>query len=376
MMKYKVFLIAVLLILSSCYLFSYRAEAAEIDHFDNSVEEIKNSVDENTRDQMELLGVSDVDMTSIGSLNFNDTLSLIGEWLSESISGPFSACALLTAIILLASLLESYTFSLRYVDTKDIMNIVSSLLIITTLVTPITELIYRSLDIIKGSASTMLIYIPVMTGIMAFSGHIVSSGGYYATVMAASQVIAQLSTAFFAPLLNIFLALSVTSAISERVKLSGICELISKVIKWTLAFAMSIFTAILSIQGVAANAADSAASKAVRFTLSSFIPIVGASVSDAYKSIEGSVNLLRSGVGIFVIIAVMVSILPLVLQIILWQLSVQLAKTIAETFNVSSTVTVLSSISSVLSVLLAVIASLTSVFLISSGVLLAIGGGS
>ncbi len=369
-------LTAFIIVMTALILLTPTAHAEGLEAFDNSVEEIKERVDTDTQERMAQLGVEKADVTQIAGMDLKQALGMLGDMISQAAKAPLTACILLTAVIILSSLLESYTYSLRYVDTKDVMNAVTSLMVIGVLVTPITELIRTSLEAVKSAASLMLIYAPVMVAVMAFSGHVISSGGYYATVMAASQGIAALSGAFFAPLLHIFLALSVSSAISERVKLSGICELLAKLMKWSLTFAMSIFTAILSIQSFAASAADSVASKAVRFTLSSVIPVVGASVSEAYKAIQGSVNLLRSGIGVFVILAVLLTFLPLITQVILWQLSVFAAKTAAETFGVSSVTTVLGSISTVLSVLTALIVSLASVFLIATGALMAVGGGS
>lgn len=357
-------------------LFSISAGAEGVEQFDNEVRELEDSLSDEVKERMESLGCPDTDIGNISGISLHDTLSMISDMIADSAAKPLASAALMLAVILLSSLLESYTFSLRYVDTKDVMNVVTSLMLVTALVTPIAGLIQTALDTVKGAASLMLIYVPLMVGIMAFSGHIVQSGGYYATVMTASEGIAQLSSVFLAPLLNIYLAISVSSAISERVKLSGICEMIAKVIKWTLTFAMTVFTAILSVQSFAAGAADSAASKAVRFTLSSFIPVVGASVSEAYRAIGGSLNLLRSGLGVFVIIAMLVTFLPLIVQILLWQFSTMLAKTAAQTFGVSSAVNVLGSISTVLSVLTAIIVTVMSVFLISTGALLAIGGGA
>lgn len=352
------------------------ASAEATDAFDESVESLTDTVSGDVRERMEQLGYSDTDITRASGISVSDSLSLIVDMIGEAVSGPLLSTVLLTAVIILSSLLESYTFSLRYVDTRDVMNVVASLLVITVLVSPITSLIQDSLDTVKTASSLMLAYVPIMAGIMMFSGHIVRSGGYYATVMAASQGIAQLSSRIIAPLLNIFLALSVSASISERVRLGGICELLSKLMKWTLTFSMTVFTAILSIQSFAAGSVDSVASKAMRFTLSSFIPIVGASLSEAYKTLEGSVNLLRSGVGVFVIIAVIIAFLPLIIRVLLWQLSVMLAKTVAETFGVNSVAGTLKAISSVLSVLFALIACLMAVFLISTGSMLAIGGGS
>ncbi len=370
---------AIILLLPTLLLFCFfspSVKAEEPELFDNSIEEIKNGVSDDTRQEMERLGIDDADVTQLSDLSLSKSMSLIGDLIARSASRPMASLVLLAAVILLASLLESYTFSLRYVDTKDVMNAVTSLMVVAALVTPIGGLIESAADAVRGAASLMLIYAPVMVGIMVFSGHVVRSGGYYATVMTACQGIAQLSSKVIAPLLHIFLALSVSSAISERVKLSGLCELIAKLTKWMLTFAMTLFTAILSIQGIAANAADSIASKAVRFTLNSLIPVVGASISEAYSAVNSSVNLLRSGLGVFVIVALILSFLPLIVQILLWQLSILAAKTVAETFGISSVGTVLNAVSVVLSVLTAVMISLASVFLISSGVMISVGGGA
>ncbi|MBQ7218165.1 MAG: hypothetical protein IJS27_01570 [Ruminococcus sp.] len=369
-------LLFLIIITAALMLFSIHAQAETLEPFDESVDNLVDNVSDEVRERMEQLGYGDADITQISDLSVSNSLSVIRDMIGESIAGPLSSAALLTAVIILSSLLESYTFSLRYVDTKDVMNVVSSLLVITVLVTPITSLIQSALNTVTTASNLMLAYVPIMAGIMALSGHVVSSGGYYATVMAACQGIAQLTSRFLAPLLNIFLALTVTSAIGERVKLGGICELLSKLMKWTLTFSMTVFTAVLSLQSFAAGSVDSVASKAMRFTMSSFIPVVGASLSEAYKTLEGSVNLLRSGVGVFVIIAVIVAFLPLIVRVLLWQLSVMIAKTVAETFGVDSVAGTLRAVSSVLSVLFALIACLTAVFIISTGSLMAIGGGS
>ena len=361
------------IVLFICILFAEHADASGLESLNNSVKEIKNNVNEDTLERMEQLGVG-TEVQSYADISLTSVLSLIGDTFSETASKPISSGILLAAVILLSSLLESYSFSLRYVDTKEVMNAVTSLMIISVLVTPLSGLIQTSLDAVKGAANLILLYAPVMVGIMVFSGQIVQSGGYYATVTAACQGIAQLSSIVFAPMLNLFLALSVSSAISDRVKLSGVCDLLSRLMKWTLTFALSVFTAILSIQGIAANAADTVGSKAARFALSSLIPIVGGSVSEAYKTINGSVNLLRSGLGVFVIIAAAVTFLPIILEIILWRVCTAASKTIADTFGTASASAVLDAISNVLSVLFAVVVTMLSVFLISSGAMAAIGG--
>jgi stage III sporulation protein AE len=68
----------------------------------------------------------------------------------------------------------------------------------------------------------------------------------------------------------------------------------------------SIVTAVLSIKGILSNIADTVAVKGTKLLVSSVVPIIGGSVSDAYASVVNSLLLLRSSVGIFGIVAIAV----------------------------------------------------------------------
>ena len=363
-----------LIVLSLCFVLAAEASASEISGFDDSIEELKAGVSEETRDRMSALGLDNADLNSLSGLSLSKSLDALGELAAEAVKAPLSACVMLLAVILIAALLEGYTYSLRYADMRDVMNVVTSLTVIAVSVTPVTELIGETMNAAQTAANLMLIYAPLMVGMLVFGGKMLTSGGYYATVVTASEAIARLSSTVLAPLLHGFLALSVSSALSERVRLSSICELLGRVMKWTMTLLMTVYTAVLSLQSFAAGAADSVASKTVRFTLSSFIPIVGASISEAYRTLGSSLNLLSSGVGVFAAAAVILTFLPLLIRVLLWQLATLFAKAAAETFGVSTASTVLGALSTVLSVLTALIAVLSAVLLISSGAMLAVGG--
>ena len=222
----------------------------------------------------------------------------------------------------------------------------------------------------------MLIFVPVLIGIYSFSGHIAGAGAYSVTVMTACQLISQLSSRWLAPLLSSFLALSITSGISLRIKLRSLCDMLYRFIKWVLVFTMSLFTAVLSLQSAVSGAADTLANRAVRLTLSSLIPIVGSAVSEAYKTINGSVNVLRSGIGIFAVIAVMVTFIPVILRAALWLLSINASKCVAEVLGVEGPAELLSSVGSALSLVIALSVCVMTVFIISASVLMNIGGAS
>lgn len=349
-----------------------RAEVSE--RFEEGISRIEDSVDDNTKNEMKQLGISDVDDVITGGIDQAAIWRYLADLLTKYSSGPLSALLILTAVILLSSVAESYTFSLRYTETKDIMGVAVSLFFVTVVISPMTETVSLAVSVIRGASSLMTLYLPVMAGIMAFSGHMISSGGYYAAVVTAAQLLSKIASGVLAPLLNVFLSLSVSASISSKVRLGGLIETVSKGFKYGITFVMSVFIAVIGLNGALSGAADSVADKAAKYGLSSFIPLIGASVSEAYGAIQSSVGVLRSGVGVFVIAAVFVSFAPLLMRTVLWSAVLGISKSIGEMLSVSSSMMIMNALIQFVSALRALLIAVMTVFIISSSIMITIGG--
>lgn len=371
-MKKIVLFFAALIVLSVCC--SVKISAEQIDDFDAEIRQIEDSVDDEVSNDMETLGMDSVEKVIANGVEPSALFQYLIDLLSAYSSGPLSALVTLTAVLLLSSIVESYTFSLRYTETKDIMGVVVALFVCSVVISPITELVALSGSIIKGASVLMSVYLPVMAGILAFSGHAIASGGYYAAVTLVSQLISRIASKILAPLLNVFLSLSVSAGICTRVRFSGLIDMIGKAFKYVITFSMSVFIAVLGLNSALSGAADGVADKAVKYGLSSFIPIIGSSVSEAYSALRSSVNILRSGIGVFVVIAVFVSFAPLMIRTLLWSAAVGIAKMIGEMLSVSSASAVLNTLSVFLSAFRAMVVSVAVVFIISSSIMITIGG--
>ena len=184
----------------------------------------------------------------------------------------------------------------------------------------------------------------------------------------------RVSSDMILPLLHIFLGIAVSSGIAPQVGLGGFLSLITKLTKWLLGFVMAIFTAVLSLRQAASGALDSLGSKAARFALSSFVPVVGSALSEAYKTVQGSLHVLRSGLGIFVILALAFTFLPVLLQGLGWSLCLFVGKALAEALGVSHCAKLLEALGTVFSTLTAVLLCVPAVLLIAAAAAFAIGG--
>ena len=350
--------------------------ALENELFSQEQRQLEESVSDDTLKGLEELGADSVESIISGGVDGNKIGRYISDTLAQELKSPLSSLIVLIVTIIICSVAEGYTHSLRYTETADIMGTAVSLFIASAVLSPITGLLGASAGVIQGASSLMMMYLPIMAGMLAFSGHSVSSAGYFAAITGMGELISWLCADILLPVLHLLLSLSICSGVSRRVNLRGISSAISNAFKWGLTFAMSVYVAVIGLNGALSNAADGIAEKAAKFTLSSLIPLVGSSISEAYGAVRGSVGILRSGMGVFVILAICVGVLPVLLRCALWSAAIFFAKLTAEALGVGSAASVLNSLSSFMAALRALIICVTTAFILSSAVMMRIGGGS
>ncbi len=337
-------------------------------------ENLYNSLSQESRASLANLGITSVDVNQLNNLTFDKVMSEVFKAFSNQSATPFKALISIIAIMLLSSMLSGLKNSLSNSKMSQMLDVVTTLCITTALVLPVSQTIIQASQVIVTASNFMLSYIPIMLVVMVSSGQPVSGSAYYSMMVMAGQGVSQIASKVITPLLNAFLGISISSAISPTVNLSGITSLISKIIKWLLGFTMSMFTALLTFRQIITASIDNVSTRAVRFTLNSLIPVVGSALSDAYRTIQSSVNLIKSGMGVFVIISIAIVFLPIIAQCLMWQLSISLSKMTGEVLNLSQPCKVLEAVSTVVTTLLAIIFCIMAVFIISTAVILLMGG--
>ena len=365
-----IFIISILFI----SIFTIEVSANQISELEKSINELKVSLSETARADLEYLGVASTDINSLSKVDMTSMLNLVLSKFSSESRGPMSVITVLISVLIIDALVMSYKDGLRQSSFKEVLALVSTLCVTSVLVFPVIDLINDCLLTVKDASDFMLLYIPVMVTILAFSGHAVSGASYYSCMVMSCQGLSRLSSVVIAPLLNVYMSFCISASLTHRVNLKGFCDMFSKFIKWLIAFSMTIFSALLTIRSMITTAYDSVTTRAVRFTMSSFIPIVGAALSESYKTIQGSINLLRTGAGVFVILAIFVVFLPTIVRCIMWLFAIGLCKSVAQLLGVTNELEILSSVNSVVSTVFAVIMSVLAVFIISTALLITLGG--
>lgn len=362
------------------FVFGEETEPSEEDEYyqeqmeASGADELPDSLPDETNELLEGLGIGSLNADEFLNLSpdklLNQALNIMGEQSRD----PLRCVVSIIGIMLLCAFLQGMKVSFGEQDLTRIFGIVCVLMCIALMVSPILSCIHDASETIHGSFVFMTAFIPVLGSVMTVSGQTVTATSYSFLMLGASETISALCSNFILPLLHIILALSITSSAAPKLNTSGLTAFLHKTVKWILGFSMSIFVSIMSLQTIVGSASDTVAVKAAKFVVGSAIPVVGGALSEAITSVQSYLGLLKTTVGAFGIIAGAGIFLPIIIRIILWQIGIQLCSAVGELLGLSEISGLLKSVGSVMGLLLAVLLCTALMIIISTGIMLTIGG--
>ena len=368
----KIILICIAMICA----FTMNTDAVTIDNISGGSG--ADSLDENlpyeVRETLKEMGVYCNDYSSVADLSASEILSQLCKNAINEVGNILPSLCTVLAVLLLYSIFSGVFDSVSNSSLSSVLSLISSLCLASVFLIPISNLIISAGKAIDLSADFMLAFIPVMTALLISGGNSVTGSGYCTMMVLAAETVGQLFSKIVSPLLNCFLALGVSSALVHEIKISGFVSFFAKTLKWIISFAFTLFSALLGLKSIYASSVDNVSSRAVKYTMSSFIPVVGGALSEAYKTVHGSIGVLKSGVGIFAIIAVITVFLPVLVKLCVWIFTISICKCCCETMSIQSSYVLLSSINTVLSLLLSVVICIVTLFVITTALIITIGG--
>ena len=339
----------------------------------SNAESVYDSLPESVKDIFESLQINGVNQNEINALDFGNFTGVFMDMVKDAFSEEYISGGIVIGIILLCAMVNC--FKSPQGGNAEIFDIAAVMCFCAGMVVPISNLIETGSQIISDTTSFMTVYIPVMAGLMISSGQAVSGGAYYALMMSAAQICSFLCSKVIIPAVNIFFALSIVSEISPQMDSKRLCDALNKAIKWVLGFAMSIFASLFTLQGVAGNYSDNLSTKAVKFAVRSFVPVVGNALSDVYSTVTASVKLLKSGVGVVAVLGTGFIFLPVLLKCFVWMLILTIGGICAGLFDLKPICGIIDVCSKTLSCFAAVLLSVMALFIISTAMVLIFGAG-
>ena len=153
-------------------------------------------------------------------------------------------------------------------------------------------------------------FLPVTASLYTMTGNTATAAAGTSMMLLFNTAVVALAERFLFPLLQVCFALSLVSAVPNGVSLQSIITLVKNTVTTLLAFAFTMFSAVLYFQTAITASADNLAYRSIRFASGVFIPVIGSVIGDASRTVNASIATVKSTVGYVGVAALAILLLP------------------------------------------------------------------
>ncbi len=229
-----------------------------------------------------------------------------------------------------------------------------------------------AVNAMRSCHAFMLTYIPSFAGIVAASGNVTAAVSYNAIVLYFCEAAAFLASSVLKPILCCMLVMSVTQAISPD--LYGLTAAVRSALTTIIGFIMTVFLGVISLETIVGRGADGIAVRAGKYAISSFVPIIGYSLSESYKAVSLSLGAIRTAVGVFGIIVLFVYMITPIIHALVYKISFRLCSWICRLTGADRIAAMMSGIADVFGFCGTVLTVFMLMLTVSTGMLIILGG--
>lgn len=347
------------------YIFA-ESEITEIETEKEELEkELEEKIDEQLRDldlsalENFLNGLTEEQKEIFGSSGFFEKIQAIisGEF-GENTASIFQALlsliltellnilpfiASIIAIAVLAGLLSDFRGNSKEIG--DIIHFVCYGVIIVIVSGVAVQMIALATSTLNSIVTQMQIVFPILLTLLTAMGGTVSVAIYQPAVVLLTTIISSIFTHILMPIFIFSLVFSVVSNLSNSVRLDKLSSFLNSLFKWIIGIVFTIFMGFLAIKGITAGSVDSISFKTARYSLSTYIPILGGYLSEGLNVILASCLLIKNAIGASGLLLLFASVIIPLLQLILFMLCLKFTGAILQPLSDSRISNFVSSIS-------------------------------
>lgn len=371
-------ILKILMAVFFCCTLSFGVSAVESDCFEQQLEasgadKLWDTLSDEDEDLLEKLGIEKQNFDSVFDVSFRNIADFFYELIRGEYSSVINTLTVLLAVVAVVAAVSQ--FVPEGSEITKILDFISCVTAAVMLLNSVSSCITNAVSAFGCSSNFIVALIPVLAAVITVSGLPTLAFTYNSLSFAAAQFVSYAAESFVIPLIRVVFSLSVISSVSNALNISRFVDFFKKITVFIFTFSSTVFVTMLSMKGMLASAADNIAVRGVRFLIGNIIPVVGGAVSDAYLSVVGTLNLVKSTVAVFAVAAVAVINLPVIAQCVLWVFSLNLLSAVSDVFSQNQLSRLFSCASSALTLLAAAVFFEMLVFLLSLGLVMVIKGG-
>lgn len=370
----------IFLILFFAFIFTFPASAENYDIGDIYKEQYENSnfdslydlIDDETKRIIKEFEFYPDSIDNMGEFSIEKVFNILIYFFKDGIKAPLAVFLSILGTSILIGVVKAAEPDNKCFGISDI----AGLSVVAIAIIAPAFMFFKTVSFtIKSAAVFMSGFIPIFAGILMSSGRPTTSTLTSASLLLSAEVCEQFSSFIVLPIVSVYLAITIASSFSDKIKIEKISATIQKTVSFCMTTVMTVFSAILSIQSVIGSSADSLSLRAFRLVAGS-TPIIGSVVSEATGVVSSCLNTLKNSAVIYAVICFAVLFLPIIIQLLLWRLSMFCGGVVADMFGSHKISCLVTSVGYSFSVVTSVAVNTLIMFVISLTVIMMTSGGA
>lgn len=154
---------------------------------------------------------------------------------------------------------------------------------------------------------------PVIITLLASCGAQGSAAAMAPSMALLSSTLIGIISNILFPMILAGCAVSAVNSVLPGSRLNGVADMFKSISSWLMGGIFTVFSAVITIQGMVAGASDGISIKSIKYAINSSVPIIGGSVSESLTMVLASGIFLKSAAGICGILVIAgILLLPVV----------------------------------------------------------------
>lgn len=250
--------------------------------------------------------------------SFPQLVQALWQLLAQKLRAPLRTALRVVAVLVLLGLVRLLFQQGVSPELDYTLHSVMTVAIFLLLSDPVLGLLEQFRQTLESCRVFLAQFVPVMCSILAAAGQGGTALVYSTVFTSVLMTIAQVLYSWVAPLVRVFLALSITRGLCGSLRLDGIIGLLRSVIHWAMGLTSTLFVAYLGLQSVLSSAADTLAMRTGKFFIAGGIPIVGGAVSEAMGTVWSGLCLVKGAAGVLGVAGLLLLFLPGLVQCLVY----------------------------------------------------------
>lgn len=248
-----------------------------------------------------------------------DTTSVLSGIANVFLSEIVSFLPLVSSIIaiaVLASLLTELKGANKSVG--DIVHFVCFGVVVIIIMSAVVKMISLTESVLVMLDCQMEVVFPLLLTLLTATGGTVSAAVYQPAVAVLTSVVSKIFSMVLLPIFVFAVILTIISHISPNIKLDKLASFLFTLFKWIVGIVFTVFMGFLAIKGITAGSIDTVSFKTARYSLSTYVPIVGGYLSEGLNLILASCVLIKNAIGTCGLFLLLASVFVPLVQLILF----------------------------------------------------------